>query len=95
MNVKPWGKSLEAIKEGNSMTQWKDRVAYAYWRGNPYVDPGRGDLLKCNATEHEEWNTRLYIQVSPKFHFPKDYDINISFVIDYLNLNNVAFKGLG
>lgn len=52
------------------MTQWNDRVAYAYWRGNPYVDPTRGDLLKCNVTEHEEWNTRLYIQV-----FPHDYDI--------------------
>ncbi|KAF8092424.1 hypothetical protein N665_0415s0043 [Sinapis alba] len=62
VNIKPWGKSLEAIKEGNNITQWKDRVAYAYWRGNPYVDPTRGDLLKCNVSENEEWNTRLYVQ---------------------------------
>uniref|UniRef100_A0A1J3CWJ9 O-glucosyltransferase rumi-like protein n=2 Tax=Noccaea caerulescens TaxID=107243 RepID=A0A1J3CWJ9_NOCCA len=62
VNIKPWEKSLEAIKGGNKVTQWKDRVAYAYWRGNPYVDPTRGDLLKCNVTDHEDWNTRLYTQ---------------------------------
>ncbi|CAN6931122.1 unnamed protein product [Brassica oleracea] len=62
VNIKPWGKSLEAIQEGNNITQWKDRVAYAYWRGNPYVDPTRGELLKCNVSENEEWNTRIYVQ---------------------------------
>uniref|UniRef100_A0A1J3FC72 O-glucosyltransferase rumi-like protein n=1 Tax=Noccaea caerulescens TaxID=107243 RepID=A0A1J3FC72_NOCCA len=62
VNIKPWEKSLEAIKGGNNVTQWKDRVAYAYWRGNPHVDPTRGDLLKCNVTDHEDWNTRLYTQ---------------------------------
>ncbi|KAF3573197.1 hypothetical protein F2Q69_00062349 [Brassica cretica] len=40
INIEPWGKSLEAIKKGNNITQWKDRVAYAYWKGNPDVDPG-------------------------------------------------------
>lgn len=52
-----------AIEEGNKMTQWKDRVAYAYWRGNPNVAPTRRDLLRCNVSAQEDWNTRLYIQV--------------------------------
>ncbi|XP_018443600.1 uncharacterized protein LOC108815521 [Raphanus sativus] len=62
VNINPWGASLEAIQEGNNITQWKDRVAYAYWRGNPYVASTRRDLLKCNVSEKEEWNTRLYVQ---------------------------------
>ncbi|XP_010523736.1 PREDICTED: O-glucosyltransferase rumi homolog isoform X2 [Tarenaya hassleriana] len=62
VNIKPWGKSLEALKEGNKMTQWKDRTPYAYWRGNPHVDPTRRDLLRCNVSDREDWNTRLYIQ---------------------------------
>ncbi|KAL1192124.1 hypothetical protein V5N11_020844 [Cardamine amara subsp. amara] len=62
VNIKPWAKSVLAIEEGNKMTQWKDRVAYAYWRGNPYVAPTRRDLLRCNVSSQEDWNTRLYIQ---------------------------------
>ncbi|CAL9237087.1 unnamed protein product [Arabidopsis halleri] len=62
VNIKPWAKSLVAIEEGNKMTQWKDRVAYAYWRGNPNVAPTRRDLLRCNVSAQEDWNTRLYIQ---------------------------------
>ncbi|KAK9273765.1 hypothetical protein L1049_018575 [Liquidambar formosana] len=61
-NIKPWGSVLKDIKEGNKKTKWKDRVPYAYWRGNPHVSPIRRDLLKCNVTEKDDWNTRLYIQ---------------------------------
>jgi len=45
------------------MTKWKDRVPYAYWKGNPNVAATRKNLLKCNATSKDDWNTRLYIQV--------------------------------
>ncbi|XP_062086945.1 uncharacterized protein LOC133793660 [Humulus lupulus] len=61
-NIKPWKNVLADIKEGNKRTKWKDRVPYAYWRGNPYVAPTRRDLLKCNVSEKNDWNTRLYIQ---------------------------------
>ena len=63
-NIKPWRNVFEDIKEGNKRIKWKDRVPLAYWRGNPHVDPTRGDLLKCNVSEKDDWNTRLYIQVS-------------------------------
>lgn len=61
-NIRPWKNVLRDIKEGNNKTKWKDRVPYAYWKGNPHVAPWRKDLLKCNVTDKDDWNTRLYIQ---------------------------------
>ena len=55
---------LEDIKQGNTRTKWKDRVPYAYWKGNPSVAPTRNDLLKCNVSDKDDWNTHLYIQVN-------------------------------
>lgn len=62
INIKPWRSILEDIKEGNKRIKWKDRVPYAYWKGNPYVAPTRKDLLKCNVSQKDDWNTRLYVQ---------------------------------
>ncbi|XP_038906931.1 protein O-glucosyltransferase 1-like isoform X1 [Benincasa hispida] len=62
INIKPWRMVLEDIKEGNKRTKWKDRVPFAYWKGNPYVDPSRKDLLKCNLTQQHNWDTLLYVQ---------------------------------
>ncbi|XP_050384875.1 uncharacterized protein LOC126801538 [Argentina anserina] len=62
INIKPWKNLLPSIKEGNRRTKWKDRVPYAYWKGNPHVAPTRRDLLKCNVTDQNDWNTLLYIQ---------------------------------
>ncbi|XP_022964397.1 protein O-glucosyltransferase 1-like [Cucurbita moschata] len=62
INIKPWRKVLEDIKEGNKRTKWKERVPFAYWKGNPHVDPSRRDLLKCNLTQHQNWDTLLYAQ---------------------------------
>ncbi|XP_051147316.1 uncharacterized protein LOC127262600 [Andrographis paniculata] len=62
INIRPWRSVLKDIKEGNSRTKWEDRVPLAYWKGNPHVCPWRGDLLKCNATPEQDWNTHLYVQ---------------------------------
>ncbi|KDP28649.1 hypothetical protein JCGZ_14420 [Jatropha curcas] len=62
INIRPWDHVLKDIRKGNNRTKWKDRVPYAFWKGNPYVDPGRRDLLKCNVSDQNDWNTRLYIQ---------------------------------
>ncbi|CAJ2657799.1 unnamed protein product [Trifolium pratense] len=61
-NIKPWKETLKDIKEGNKKSNWKDRVPYAYWKGNPHVASTRQNLLQCNVTSKNEWNTRLYIQ---------------------------------
>ncbi|XAR63085.1 Protein xylosyltransferase [Bertholletia excelsa] len=62
INIRPWRHVLEDIKEGNKRTKWEDRVPLAYWKGNPTVAPTRGDLMKCNVSEKDNWNTLLYVQ---------------------------------
>ncbi|KAJ1381307.1 Lipopolysaccharide-modifying protein, partial [Sesbania bispinosa] len=61
-NIKPWRDVLKDIKEGKKRTRWKDRVPYAYWKGNPLVASTRKNLMKCNVTSKNDWNTRLYVQ---------------------------------
>lgn len=40
-----------------------DRDPYAYWKGNPVVAETRMDLLKCNVSDKQDWNARVYAQV--------------------------------
>lgn len=54
---------LKNIKEGNKRSKWKDRIPFAYWRGNPLVSHVRKDLTKCNVTDKQNWDTLLYTQV--------------------------------
>ncbi|CAI8607256.1 unnamed protein product [Vicia faba] len=62
INIKPWNGIMKDIKEGNKRTKWKDRVPYAYWKGNPTVAATRNDLLTCNVTSENDWKNHLYIQ---------------------------------
>lgn len=62
INIKPWEILLKEMEEGNNMTKWMDREPYAYWKGNPFVAETRQDLLKCNVSDQQDWNARLYIQ---------------------------------
>ncbi|KAK6804519.1 hypothetical protein RDI58_002303 [Solanum bulbocastanum] len=61
-NIRPWRSVIKVIKEGNKRTKWKDRVPFAYWKGNPHVSPIRKDLMKCNITDKENFHTLLYVQ---------------------------------
>ncbi|KAE8657325.1 protein LURP-one-related 4 [Hibiscus syriacus] len=62
INIKPWDSILKDIKQGNNKIKWIDREPYAYWKGNPFVADNRQDLLKCNVTDQQDWNARLFIQ---------------------------------
>ncbi|KAK9291477.1 hypothetical protein L1049_019425 [Liquidambar formosana] len=62
INIKPWESLLKDLKEGNKRTRWIDREPYAYWKGNPLVAATRLDLLKCNVSEKQDWNARVYGQ---------------------------------
>ncbi|XP_078437153.1 uncharacterized protein LOC144707783 isoform X2 [Wolffia australiana] len=62
VNIRPWGRLAMEMKAANQRKRWRDREPYAFWKGNPWVDPGRQDLLKCNVTDSEDWNARLYVQ---------------------------------
>ncbi|KAM7494489.1 hypothetical protein LguiB_029098 [Lonicera macranthoides] len=62
INIKPWGSLLKELKEGNTRKRWIDREPYAYWKGNPVVAETRMDLMKCNVSEKQDWNARVYAQ---------------------------------
>ena len=69
INIKPWENLLKEIKQGNEKIKWMEREPYAYWKGNPNVAVRRRDLLKCNVSETQDWNARLFIQVKIPFSF--------------------------
>ena len=43
-----------------------EREPYAYWKGNPAVAATRQDLMKCNVSQQQDWNARVYAQVLNK-----------------------------
>lgn len=63
INIKPWESLLKELREGNKRSKWIKREPYAYWKGNPAVAETRRDLLKCNVSDKQDWNARLYAQV--------------------------------
>ncbi|KAL2335950.1 hypothetical protein Fmac_010396 [Flemingia macrophylla] len=60
LHIRPWEITLNNIKEANKIVKWKDRVPYAFWKGNPAVSFLRKELVKCNVTEQNDWNARIY-----------------------------------
>ncbi|XP_017229874.1 uncharacterized protein LOC108204776 isoform X1 [Daucus carota subsp. sativus] len=62
INIKPWEMILKEMKEGNTKVKWIEREPYAYWKGNPFVVDNRKDLLKCNVSQEQDWNARLFVQ---------------------------------
>ncbi|KAG5007150.1 O-glucosyltransferase rumi [Glycine max] len=62
VNIKPWEILLGELKEGTKRIPWLNREPYAYWKGNPVVAETRLDLMKCNVSENQDWNARLYAQ---------------------------------
>lgn len=64
LNIRPWETTLNNIQEGNKLVKWKDRVPYAFWKGNPEVSKIRKELIKCNTSDQHDWNARIYNVVS-------------------------------
>ncbi|KAF8379485.1 hypothetical protein HHK36_028920 [Tetracentron sinense] len=62
INIKPWESLVMELKEGNKRTKWVEREPHAYWKGNPAVAATRQDLLKCNVSDKQDWNARVYAQ---------------------------------
>nr|CAB3487769.1 unnamed protein product [Digitaria exilis] len=66
INIKPWDALQEDLKNGNNRVRWMDREPYAYWKGNPSVSTTRQELVKCNVSSTQDWNARIYAQVTLK-----------------------------
>ncbi|WZZ82404.1 hypothetical protein YC2023_102976 [Brassica napus] len=63
VNIKEWKKLSVALQEGNRRVKWKDRIPYAYWKGNPHVStPIRKELMRCNFSDKYDPMVRLYAQ---------------------------------
>lgn len=62
INIKPWDPLLQDLKKGNERTKWVDRDPHAYWKGNPEVAEKRKELIKCNVSDQQDWNARVYNQ---------------------------------
>ncbi|CAK9158952.1 unnamed protein product [Ilex paraguariensis] len=60
INIKPWESLIEELEEGNNRTKWVEREPYAYWKGNSRLSKTRRDLMKCNLTDKQDSNARLY-----------------------------------
>ncbi|KZV46930.1 O-glucosyltransferase rumi [Dorcoceras hygrometricum] len=60
INIKPWETLSKDIADGNKRRSWMEKEPYAYWKGNPTVNPRRKDLLRCNVSPGQEWNARVY-----------------------------------
>lgn len=51
---------MKDIKESSKKIQWKDRIPYAFWKGNSYLSYARRILSTCNVTDEQDWNARVY-----------------------------------
>lgn len=62
INIRPWQEEFPDIKRGSQAVSWKNKMAWAYWRGNPDVaSPIRVELLNCNDTRM--WGAQIMRQV--------------------------------
>ncbi|KAE8733329.1 Downstream target of A 2 [Hibiscus syriacus] len=62
VKILPWEQMLRAIKQGREKIKWEEREPYAFWKGNPHVAADRVDLMKCNLSDKNDWNVRVYKQ---------------------------------
>nr|CAB3469534.1 unnamed protein product [Digitaria exilis] len=63
VGIGPWKKMLEEVKEENERVKWPERQPYAFWKGNPMSYPMRVELMRCNVSNGQEWNARVFTQV--------------------------------
>ncbi|KAG8076744.1 hypothetical protein GUJ93_ZPchr0006g45040 [Zizania palustris] len=62
VNIGPWPQMLEEVQRENERVRWPEREPFAFWKGNPSVARIRGDLMKCNPSNGQDWNARLFSQ---------------------------------
>ncbi|KAG5386495.1 hypothetical protein IGI04_037965 [Brassica rapa subsp. trilocularis] len=88
VNIKEWKKLSVALQEGNKRVKWKDRIPYAYWKGNPHVStPIRKELMRCNFSDKYDPMLRLYAQAQVIGRQGSDYimkNLEMKYVYDYM-----------
>ncbi|EER87863.2 protein O-glucosyltransferase 1 [Sorghum bicolor] len=62
VGIRPWPQLLEEVRQENERVRWPVRQPYAFWKGNPEGYRIRHELMRCNASNGQEWNARLFTQ---------------------------------
>ncbi|KAG2604272.1 hypothetical protein PVAP13_4NG044100 [Panicum virgatum] len=62
VGIRPWTQMLEEVARENERVRWPERQPYAYWKGAPSRYRIRHELMRCNASNGQEWNARLFSQ---------------------------------
>jgi len=70
VGIRPWTQMLEEVAQENERVRWPERQPYAYWKGAPSRYRIRHELMRCNASNGQEWNARLFSQV---LHIKRSY----------------------
>ena len=63
VGIRPWTQMLEEVARENERVRWPERQPYAFWKGAPARFRIRHELMRCNASNGQEWNARLFSQV--------------------------------
>lgn len=62
INIRTWQEEFPDIKKGSRAVSWKNKLPWAYWKGNPDVaSPIRTEMLNCNDTRN--WGAQIMRQV--------------------------------
>ncbi|KAK7394794.1 hypothetical protein VNO78_15333 [Psophocarpus tetragonolobus] len=84
LTIKPWEALLQKINEGKKKIKWKDRLPYAFWKGNTCVSLTRYDLLRCNTSDQYAHIYPLAEAIGkPGRNFIKE-NLKMKFVYDYM-----------
>ncbi|PUZ62168.1 hypothetical protein GQ55_4G335200 [Panicum hallii var. hallii] len=62
VGIRPWTQMLEEVAQENERVPWPERQPYAFWKGAPARFRIRHELMRCNASNGQEWNARLFSQ---------------------------------
>ncbi|KAL6606183.1 hypothetical protein ACP70R_041836 [Stipagrostis hirtigluma subsp. patula] len=62
VNIRPWPQMLEEMTRENERLRWPERQPYAFWKGNPQTFRMRNELMRCNVSNGQEWNARVFNQ---------------------------------
>ncbi|KAL6839588.1 hypothetical protein ACP4OV_030527 [Aristida adscensionis] len=62
VNIRAWPQMLEEVARENERVRWPERQPYAFWKGNPHVYRIRHELMKCDVSNGQEWNARVFNQ---------------------------------
>jgi len=63
VGIRPWTQMLEEVARENERVRWPERQPYAFWKGAPARFRIRHELMRCNASNGQEWNAAFSARI--------------------------------